>query len=139
MADVTVKRVEEFEAIFGGGMRRARSGLGVRSLGMQVEEFPPNATQYPEHDHSQDGQEEVYTALRGEAILQVGGEEYLLEPGVFVRVGPGERRKILTRDEGAQVLAIGGVPGKAYEPPEFTDEGAPDPLAGATSAGSGSS
>ena len=139
MADVTVKRVEEFEAIFGGGMRRARSGLGVRSFGMQVEEFPPNATQYPEHDHSQDGQEEVYTALRGEAILQVGGQEYLLEPGVFVRVGPAERRKILTRDEGAQVLAIGGVPGKAYEPPEFTDEGAPDPLAGATSAGSGSS
>ena len=138
MADVTVKRVEEFEAIFGGGMRRARSGLGVRSFGMQVEDFPPNATQYPEHDHTQDGQEEVYTALRGEAILQVGGEEYLLEPGVFVRVGPGERRKILTRDEGAQVLAIGGVPGKAYEPPEFTDEGAPDPLAGAASAGSGS-
>ena len=139
MADVTVKRVEEFEAIFGGGMRRARSGLGVRSFGMQVEDFPPNATQYPEHDHTQDGQEEVYTALRGEAILQVGGQEYLLEPGVFVRVGPAERRKILTRDEGAQVLAIGGVPGKAYEPPEFTDEGAPDPLAGATSAGSGSS
>jgi quercetin dioxygenase-like cupin family protein len=135
VADVTVKRVEEFEAIYGGGMRRARAGLGVRSFGMQVEEFPPNATQYPEHDHTQDGQEEVYTVLRGEAILEVAGEEYLLEPGVFARVGPGERRKILTRDEGAQVLAIGGVPGKAYEPPEFTDEGAPDPMAGLISSG----
>ena len=29
MADVTVKRLEEFEAIFGGGFRRVRAGLGV--------------------------------------------------------------------------------------------------------------
>ena len=47
MADVTIKRVEDFEAIFGGGLRRARSGLGVTSFGMQVEEFPPDASQYP--------------------------------------------------------------------------------------------
>ena len=128
MADVTIKRVEDFEAIFGGGVRRARSGLGVRSFGMQVEDFPPNATQYPEHDHSGDGMEEVYTALVGTVILQVGGEEHVIEPGTFARVGPGERRKLLTRDEGARVLAIGAVPGEIYEPPEFTEEGQPDPL-----------
>ncbi len=93
MADVTIKRVEDFEAIFGGGLRRARSGLGVRSFGMQVEEFPPNATQYPEHDHSADGMEEVYTALEGKAILVVGGEEYELEPGTFARVGAGRDAK----------------------------------------------
>ena len=130
MADVTIKRVEDFEAIFGGGLRRARSGLGVRSFGMQVEEFPPNATQYPEHDHSEDGMEEVYTVLEGTVILEVGGEEHVLEPGTFARVGPGERRKLVTRDEGARVLAIGAVPDKIYEPPEFTEEGQPDPLDG---------
>jgi quercetin dioxygenase-like cupin family protein len=129
MADVTIKRIEDFEAIFAGGLRRARSGLGVRSFGMQVEEFPPNATQYPEHDHSEDGMEEVYTALEGKAILQVGGEEHVLEPGTFARVGPGETRKLVTGDEGACVLAIGAVPGKVYEPPEFTEEGQPDPMA----------
>jgi quercetin dioxygenase-like cupin family protein len=128
MADVTIKRVEDFEAIFGGGLRRARSGLGVRSFGMQVEDFPPDATQYPEHDHSGDGMEEVYTALEGKAILQVGNQEYVLEPGTFARVGPRETRKLLTRDEGARVLAIGAVPGEVYEPPEFTEEGQPDPL-----------
>jgi mannose-6-phosphate isomerase-like protein (cupin superfamily) len=128
MADVTIKRIEDFEAIFGGGMRRARSGLGVRSFGMQVEEFPPNASQYPEHDHSEDGMEEVYTALEGQAILEVGGEEYVLEPGIFARVGPAEPRKLLTRDEGARVLAIGAVPGEVYKPPEFTEEGQPDPM-----------
>jgi quercetin dioxygenase-like cupin family protein len=130
MADVTIKSVEDFEAIFGGGLRRARSGLGVRSFGMQVEEFPPNATQYPEHDHAEDGMEEVYTVLEGMVILEVRGEEHVLEPGTFARVGPGERRKLITRDEGARVLAIGAVPDKVYEPPEFTEEGQPDPLEG---------
>jgi uncharacterized cupin superfamily protein len=130
MADVTIKRVEDFEAIFGGGLRRARSGLGVRSFGMQVEEFPPNATQYPEHDHSEDGMEEVYTVLEGTVILEVQGEEHVLEPGTFARVGPGERRKLITRDEGARVLAIGAVPDRIYEPPEFTEEGQPDPMGG---------
>ena len=129
MADVTVKRLEDFEVIFGGGMRRVRSGLGVSSFGMQVEEFPPNATAYPEHDHSGDGMEEVYTALEGRAILQVGGEEHVLTPGTFARVGPKEKRKLITRDEGARVLAIGAVPGKVYDPPAFTEEGQPDPLA----------
>ena len=30
MADVTVKRLGEFEAIFGGGFHRVRAGLGVK-------------------------------------------------------------------------------------------------------------
>jgi hypothetical protein len=60
----------------------------------------------------------------------VGGEEHVLEPGVFARVGPGESRKILTGDEAARVLAIGAIPGRSYEAPDFTEEGQPDPLTG---------
>jgi quercetin dioxygenase-like cupin family protein len=128
MADVTVKRTEDFEAIFGGGFLRVRAGLGVTSFGVNLLKFPPNATVYPTHDQSHDQQEEVYTALKGRATLQVGGEEYELVPGVFARVGPSERRKIVTGDKPATVLAIGGIPGEPYRPPEFTEEGAPDPL-----------
>ena len=128
MADVTVKRLEEFEAIFGGGFRRVRAGLGVSSFGLAVMDLPADFSQYPEHDHGPDGQEEVYTVLVGNAILTVGGHEYELEPGVFARVGPQEARKITTGDAGARVLAIGASPGKLYEPPEFTEEGQPDPM-----------
>jgi uncharacterized cupin superfamily protein len=128
MADVTVKRLEEFEAIFGGGYRRVRAGLGVSSFGLALMDFPPGFTQYPEHDHGPDGQEEVYSVLTGKATLTVGGGDYELEPGVFARVGPQEARKISTGDEGARVLAIGAAPGKIYEPPEFTEEGQPDPM-----------
>jgi quercetin dioxygenase-like cupin family protein len=128
MADVTVKRLEDFEAIFGGGMRRVRAGLGVTSFGMQVIELPPGFSMYPDHDHSHDQQEEVYLTLGGRATLQVDGEEeFELEPGVFARVGPGQRRKLITGDEGARILCLGGVPGKAYEPPEWTEEGSVPP------------
>jgi quercetin dioxygenase-like cupin family protein len=127
MADVTVKRIEDFEAIFGGGFRRVRAGLGVTSFGLSVMEFPPNFEHYPAHDQTHDGQEEVYTPLSGRITLQVGGEEHLLEPGVFARVGAAEKRKLVTGEEPARVLAMGATPGKAYEPPEFTIEGAPAP------------
>jgi uncharacterized cupin superfamily protein len=127
MADLTVKRLDEFEGIFDGGLLRVRAGLGVTSFGMQVIQLPPNFTHYPEHSHSHDDQEEVYTALSGKARLQVGGTEHVLEPGVFARLGPGEKRKLVTGDEGVRILAVGGMPGRAYEPPEFTEEGGTPP------------
>jgi hypothetical protein len=127
MPDVTVKRVEDFEAIFGGGFRRARAGLGVTSFGLAVIDLPANFQSFPEHDQTHDDQEEVYTPLSGKVTLRVGGEDYELEPGVFARVGAAEKRKLMTGDEPARVLAMGAMPGRAYEPPEFTEEGATPP------------
>ena len=127
MPDVTVKRVEDFEAIFGGGFRRARAGLGVSSFGLAVIDLPANFSRYPEHDQTHDDQEEVYTVISGRATLHVGGEEHLLEPGVFARVGAIERRKLTTGDEPARILAMGATPGKIYDPPEFSYEGTKPP------------
>ena len=121
MADVTVKTLDEFDTAFGGAMKLARHGLGVQSFGLQVLDFPPNADQYPEHDHSHDSQEEVYIVVDGAATLQAGGEEHELRPGSFARVGPSEKRKLVTGAEGARVIAIGGCPGKAYEIQSFTE------------------
>lgn len=36
MADVTVKRVEEMESIWGGSFVRARASLGATSFGMNI-------------------------------------------------------------------------------------------------------
>jgi uncharacterized cupin superfamily protein len=120
MADVTIRRLEEFDSAFGGAMKLVRHGLGVESFGIQVFDMPPNADQYPEHDHAHDGQEEVYTVLEGAATLRTGGEEHALEPGTFARVGPGEKRKFVTGAQGARVLALGATAGKAYEVQDFT-------------------
>ncbi len=127
MSDVTIKRIDEFESPNGGGFCRARASLGVTAFGMQVEQFPPNFEHHPEHDHSADGQEEVYTVLSGSATLHAGGAEHRLVPGVFARVGAGERRKITTGGEPVQLLAIGGTPGDAYVAPPFSELGAPLP------------
>jgi uncharacterized cupin superfamily protein len=127
MADITVKRVEEFDTPNGGGFCRARAGLGVTAFGMQVENFPPHFEHFPEHDHVADGQEEVYTALSGSATLHAGGVSHRLEPGVFIRIGPGERRKVTTGDESVQLLAVGATPGRPYAPPPYTENGAPLP------------
>lgn len=127
MSDVSVKRVEEFDSPNQGGFCRARATLGVSSFGMQVENFPPHFEHFPEHDHRDDGQEEVYTALSGTATLHADGQNYTLEPGVFARVGPDVRRKITTGDEPVQLLAVGATPGQSYSAPAFTEVGAPLP------------
>ena len=127
MADVTVKKVEEMDSIYDGMFVRARASLGIASFGMQIENFPPNNEQYPEHDETNTGQEEVYTALQGSGRLIVGGEEYLLEPGVFARVGPGEKRRIIPGPDGIRLLALGAVPGQVYEAPPWSKLGAPAP------------
>src|SRR3954470_11575553 len=116
MADFTLKRIDDMAATFGGGFKLARAELGVTSFGMQVLDLPPDLKEgYPEHDHAETGQEEVYIPLRGAGTMTVDGEDVALEPGVAVRVGPAAKRGIVTGPEGLRLLALGGVPGAAYE------------------------
>ena len=92
----------------------AGKALGVTAWGMNVLVLAPNVNGYPEHDHVGDGQEEVYVLLKGTAMLRAGGHEWRMEPGMLVRVGPGEKRKLVPGDMGATVLALGATPGKAH-------------------------
>src|ERR671939_1141456 len=128
MADYTAKRIDDMDAGFGGGFKRARAELGVQSFGMQVLDFPPNADRYPEHDHAETGQEEVFWLVRGSGWIEIDGERVDLDPETMVRVGPAARRKLYSGPEGARILALGGVPGKAYEPGPGSMIGAADPV-----------
>jgi uncharacterized cupin superfamily protein len=129
MPDVTVKRIDEMEAVFAGAFKRARAELGVDAFGMQVMDLPPRLEQYPEHDHAETGQEEVFLVLRGNGEIEVDGERHPIDPDVMVRVGPKAKRKIWPGDEGMRVLALGGTPGQVYEAPDVSKLGEPDPLA----------
>jgi mannose-6-phosphate isomerase-like protein (cupin superfamily) len=123
MADYTAKHVKDMEAAFGGGFIRARAELGVTSFGMQVIRMPPNYTDYPEHDHAGDGQEEVYVGLNGSGWLDVEGERVDLAKDVFVRVGAATTRKVHSGEEGLEMLVLGGRPGAAYEAAPFSELG----------------
>ena len=132
MTDVTVKRIDEMDSL-GGVFARARAELGVSSFGLGVHDFPPNQTGHPNHNHltmpeemahANDGQEEVYVVLSGEVTLVADGEEHVLEPGTIARVGPGQTRQLVTHERPARVLAIGGIPGKRYTAPAWSEVGA---------------
>jgi mannose-6-phosphate isomerase-like protein (cupin superfamily) len=118
MADVIVKRFDELEG-YNQQFLYAGKGLGVTAWGMNVLRLPPHWAEYPEHDHKEDGQEEVYVVLEGSATLQAGDESWDLGPGMLARVGSGQKRKIVPGGEGATILALGGTPGKAYMPPSW--------------------
>ena len=129
MADYTVKRFDEMEPILGGFFLRARASLGAGSFGMQILQMPPGSGDfYPNHDHADSGQEEVYVVLSGEADVEIEGERVHLGPETALRVGPTSHRKILPGPEGVRILALAGVPGGVYEAPAYTELGGPDPV-----------
>lgn len=121
MSDVHATKIEEIlpyegpaGTIPGIRFRPAGRALGVHAWGMNILAIDAACTGYPEHDHTKDGQEEVYVVLEGDGTLEAGEETVTLEPGVLVRVGPATRRKILPGSRGVVVLVIGGTPGSAY-------------------------
>ena len=121
MSDVTVKRFDDLDGYQATPTSPkqflyAGKGLGVQSWGMNVLKLPANYKDYPEHDHMKDGQEEVYVVFEGTATLVADGESIALASGMLARVGPAVRRKIVPGGDGVTILALGGTPGKAYEP-----------------------
>jgi mannose-6-phosphate isomerase-like protein (cupin superfamily) len=129
MSTHEVKKIDDMEAIYRGGFKRARAELGVESFGMQIIDMPANYENYPEHDHTHDSQEEVFIALRGGGEIEIAGERYPLDGDHVARVGPETKRKVLPGAEGIRVLVLGGVPGEVYEAPDITKLGEPDPMA----------
>jgi hypothetical protein len=114
MADYTAKKLSEMEAGFGGGFIKARAELGVTAFGFQVIQLPPSYGDYPEHDHAESGQEEVFLALGGSGWMDVEGDRVELDGETLVRVGPEVKRKVHSGPDGLRMLVIGGCPGEPY-------------------------
>ena len=130
MSDYTAKRIDELEGFYQGLFLKARDELGVQSFGMAIVELSGGREeQYPMHDHEGEGQEEVYVVLKGTGTLELEGADAVrLDPETIVRVGPAQKRRLVPDAGGMRLLALGGVPGKAYEPPAYSAVGAADPL-----------
>lgn len=115
----STKQIEHYQgphAIPGIRFRPAREAMNVNAWGMNILELDPHCSGHPEHDHTHDGQEEVYLVLEGSVVLVAEGVERVLRQADLVRVPPAVVRKLVTREVGATLLAIGGTPGKAYAP-----------------------
>jgi quercetin dioxygenase-like cupin family protein len=97
-----------------GVLRPLRQPLGLSAFGINELELPPGA-EGPEHDHTKDGQEEVYVIVRGSGTIRVDGTEKELRPGVYVFLSPDARRQMVAGDEGLAWVGVGCRPG-AYQP-----------------------
>ena len=98
-----------------GGMWFFREPLGCENLGMTLLELEPGGKGKP-HDHSGDGQEEVYLVVDGELSLQLGADETLsddevtLSAGEAIRIDSETWRQLHNRGDERVRVAIAGAP-----------------------------
>ena len=69
-----------------------------------------------EHDETDDENEELYLVQQGRAVFELDGERLDAPAGTFVSVPPAVKRTAFAEEPGTTIVALGGVPGKAYEP-----------------------
>jgi quercetin dioxygenase-like cupin family protein len=81
------------------------AALGVRGFGVYQVELPPGAQTVP-HDHTGDGAEDVYAAIRGSGVVVVDGDEIEIQAGRFVAVTPDARRHVRAGADGLVFIAI---------------------------------
>lgn len=117
-------RIDDLPSLWDGVAKLVRSGLGLTAFGVNVLDLGPDYTT-SDHTEAESGQEELYVVLRGAATMLVGppGQEERVElpqGEVVARVAPEARRLFQTGPEGARILIVGGTPGQAYEPQEWS-------------------
>ncbi|MFC3476935.1 cupin domain-containing protein [Halobacterium litoreum] len=92
-----------------GGMWFLKDHLDTEELGFTVLELEPGA-KGKEHDHGEDGQEEVYYVVDGVVDVEVGDETVTLEAEEAIRLDAGESRQIFNRGEERAKLVLAGAP-----------------------------
>jgi len=93
-----------------GVFRALTDKLGV--AGFKINQLDlPAGKEGPEHDHAENGEEEVYAVIGGSGTLRIDGEEIPLQPGHFVYCPPNARRQMIAGDEGLTWIGIGSAAG----------------------------
>ena len=118
MSTYRVKTIDQMESVFHGAVKLAGAELGIRAFGMQVLDLPAGFDQYPEHHHAEEGQEEVYVVLDGDAFFVIDGDDVPAAAGDAVRIDAACTRSVRPGPHGVRILAIGCTPGVPYERPE---------------------
>jgi quercetin dioxygenase-like cupin family protein len=101
-----VVHADEVEALH-GRFRPFSDRLRVSQFRINRLELGPG-DEGPEHDHTGNGQEEVYAVVGGSGTLRVDGQDVPLRPGHFVFCAPEARRQMAAGDDGLVWIAIGG-------------------------------
>jgi mannose-6-phosphate isomerase-like protein (cupin superfamily) len=132
MDSYAVTHVDEIEEAGDGRCRwrPVRHHFGITSFGVsawtghdagaRIINEHDELTREPGHlradDLADDANEELYLVQRGRARFELDGEQVDAPAGTFVFAPPGVKRTAFAEQPGTTIVAVGGTPGKAYEP-----------------------
>ena len=119
MSGYAVAHLEEIAEIDDGRepMRPVRHHFGITSFGVNAWTAAGVGDRIiNEHDEAEDGHEELYLVHSGRARFELDGERFDARAGTFVFVPPGVTRTAFAEEPGTTLIAVGGTPGRAYEP-----------------------
>jgi tetratricopeptide (TPR) repeat protein len=118
MADYKVARLDEIDEISDGRepWRPVRQHFGIRSFGVNTWTGHAAGDRII-NEHDEEGEdEELYLVQAGRARFELDGETVDAPAGTFVFVEPGVKRTAFAEEPGTTLVAVGGAPGRAYEP-----------------------
>src|SRR6266568_7058610 len=123
MSGYAVAQLDEIDEIDDGRcpLRPVRHHFGITSFGVNTWTGRDAGDRIiNEHDESErDSNEELYLVHRGRARFELDGERVDAPAGTFVFARPGVKRTAFAEEAGTTIVALGGTPGKAYEPSGF--------------------
>jgi hypothetical protein len=124
MSDYKVARLEEIEEVGDGRCpwRPVRRHFGITSFGVNAWTAAAAGDRIiNEHDEAdeEDLQEELYLVQRGRATFELDGDRVEAPAGTFVFARPSVKRTAFAEEAGTTIVALGGTPGKAYEPSDW--------------------
>jgi quercetin dioxygenase-like cupin family protein len=106
------------------GTALIRRQLGIRAFGVNaMRGAAVDDRVIGEHEEMVEAHEELYLVVRGHATFTVDGNEIDAPPGTLVFVRPEAVRGAVAAAPDTVVLAIGGEPGKPFEPSSWEEWG----------------
>jgi tetratricopeptide (TPR) repeat protein len=121
MSNYKVAKIDEIDELRFGDRspsRPVRSHFGITSFGINAWTAREAGDRIiNEHDEDdQEQQEELYLVQSGRARFELDGEQVDAPAGTFVYARPSVKRTAFAEEPGTTIVALGGTPGKAYEP-----------------------
>jgi tetratricopeptide (TPR) repeat protein len=119
MSGYAVAHLDEIDELDDGRepWRPVRHHFGITAFGVNAWTARDSGDRIiNEHDESDDANEELYVVVRGRATFELDGERVDAPTGTLVFARPGVKRTAYAEEPETTILALGGIPGKAYEP-----------------------
>lgn len=88
------------------GLHFLRDELNCENVGVTVLECDPG-WEGMEHDHDEEGQEEIYLLLEGEATVTVEDEAVEMSAGDAIRIPPEQTHQIKNGDVESRFVLVG--------------------------------